>query len=40
MDTPVMFYLRRIYCAIYKDAEINNFRAPTFITLSLYNVNW
>jgi len=40
MDTPVMFYLRRIYCAIHKDAERNDFSAPTFKTLSLDNVNW
>lgn len=39
MDTPVMFYLRRIYCAIYKDAERNKFSAPTCIMLSLDNVN-
>lgn len=40
MDTHVMFYLRRIYCTIHKDAERNNFSAPTYITLSLDNVNW
>jgi len=40
MDTPVTFYLRRIYCAIHKDAERNKFSAPTFITLSLNNRNW
>jgi hypothetical protein len=40
MDTPVIFYLRRIYYAIHKDAERNNFSEPTLITLSLDNVNW